>query len=205
MNGIKIGNSIILAIIAVIGIAILLIYSTTGQNNTPQPELVNPPEISALYDQIEETKKQNDQSDNPFIPKNPKWSNAAGPIVIDNDEYVNYRDKILSNYPNSDFSKYIINLENIEMEHLPSKTLSDAEKLKDIDLLKSIELYKKVMSIDRSSDSSKIASYFLGMHYDYEVSLIDSAKYYYEYIVENFPSSSQAQNAAKRLEVLNAQ
>ena len=126
-------------------------------------------------------------------------------MKINNDEYVNYRDRILSNYPNSDFSKYIINLENIEMEHLPSKTLSDAEKLKDIDLLKSIELYKKVMSIDRSSDSSKIASYFLGMHYDYEVSLIDSAKYYYEYIVENFPSSSQAQNAAKRLEVLNAQ
>ena len=126
-------------------------------------------------------------------------------IKIDNDEYVNYRERILSNYPNSDFSKYIINLENIEMEHLPSKTLSDAEKLKDIDLLKSIELYKKVMSIDRSSDSSKIASYFLGMHYDYEVSLIDSAKYYYEFVVENYPSSSQAQNASKRLEVLNAQ
>jgi len=126
-------------------------------------------------------------------------------MKIDNDEYVNYRDKILSNYPNSDFSKYIINLENIEMEHLPSKTLSDAEKLKDIDLLNSIELYKKVMSIDRSSDSSKIASYFLGMHYDYEVSLIDSAKYYYEFVVENYPSSSQAQNASKRLEVLNAQ
>ena len=126
-------------------------------------------------------------------------------MKIDNDEYVNYRDKILSNYPNSDFSKYIINIENIEMEHLPSKTLSDAEKLKDIDLLKSIELYKKVMSIDRSSDSSKIASYFLGMHYDYEVSLIDSAKYYYEFVVENYPSSSQAQNASKRLEVLNAQ
>ena len=126
-------------------------------------------------------------------------------MKIDNDEYVNYRDKILSNYPNSDFSKYIINLENIEMEHLPSKTLSDAEKLKDIDLLKSIELYKKVMSIDRSSDSSKIASYFLGMHYDYEVSLIDSAKYYYEFVVENYPSSLQAQNASKRLEVLNAQ
>ena len=126
-------------------------------------------------------------------------------MKIDNDEYMNYRDRILSNYPNSDFSKYIINLENIEMEHLPSKTLSDAEKLKDIDLLKSIELYKKVMSIDRSSDSSKIASYFLGMHYDYEVSLIDSAKYYYEFVVENYPSSSQAQNASKRLEVLNAQ
>jgi tetratricopeptide (TPR) repeat protein len=126
-------------------------------------------------------------------------------MKINNDEYLNYRDKILSNYPNSDFSKYIIDLENIEMEHLPSKTLSQAENLKDTDPLKSIELYKKVMRIDQSSDSSKIASYFLGMYYDYEVSLTDSAKYYYEYVSENFPSSSQAKIAAKRLEVLNAQ
>lgn len=88
MSEIKIRNSIILAIIAVIGIAILLIYSTTGQNNTPQPELVNPPEINTLYDQIEETKKQNEQSDNPYIPTNPKWDNNAGPIVIDSDEYI---------------------------------------------------------------------------------------------------------------------
>ena len=126
-------------------------------------------------------------------------------IKINNDEYLIYRDKILSNYPNSDFSKYIIDLENIEMEHLPSKTLSQAENLKDSDPLKSIELYKKVMRINQSSDSSKIASYFLGMYYDYEVSLTDSAKYYYEYVAENFPSSSQAKIAAKRLEVLNAQ
>ena len=126
-------------------------------------------------------------------------------MKINNDEYLNYRDKILSNYPNSDFSKYIIDLENIEMEHLPSKTLSQAENLKDTDPLKSIELYKKVMRINQLSDSSKIASYFLGMFYDYEVSLTDSAKYYYEYVAENFPSSSQAKIAAKRLEVLNAQ
>ena len=45
------------------------------------------------------------------------------------------------------------------------------------------------MNIDKSS-SSKIAAYFLGMHFDYEASLIDSAKYYYEFLSENFPSSS---------------
>ena len=126
-------------------------------------------------------------------------------LKINNDEYLNYRDKILSNYPNSDFSKYIIDLENIEMEHLPSKTLSQAENLKDTDPLKSIELYKKVMRINQSSDSSKIASYFLGVYYDYELSISDSAKYYYQYVSENFPSSAQAESANKRLEVLNAQ
>ena len=125
-------------------------------------------------------------------------------MKINNDEYLNYRDQILSNYPNSDFAKYIISSESIDLVHLPSKTLLEAEQLKDKDLNQSIILYKKVMSIDKSSDSSKIASYYLGMYYDYELSLTDSAKYYYQFVSENFPSSSQAETANKRLEVLNA-
>ena len=126
-------------------------------------------------------------------------------LKINNDEYLNYRDKIIANYPNSDFAKYIINFENIEIVHLPSKTLNEAEQLKVIDINQSINLYKKVMSIDKSSNSSKIASYFLGVYYDYELSISDSAKYYYQYVSENFPSSAQAESANKRLEVLNAQ
>ena len=121
------------------------------------------------------------------------------------EEYLTYRDKIISDYPRSDFAKYIINSEGIDIEHLPSKTLSQAEQLKDKDLNESLILYRQVIKIDKSSDSSKIAAYFLGMYFDYEVSLIDSAKYYYEFISENFPSSLQAENAIKRLEVLNAQ
>ena len=126
-------------------------------------------------------------------------------LKINNDEYLNYRDKIIADYPNSDFAKYIINFENIEIVHLPSKTLNEAEQLKVIDINQSINLYKKVMSIDKSSNSSKIASYFLGVYYDYELSISDSAKYYYQYVSENFPSSAQAESANKRLEVLNAQ
>ena len=126
-------------------------------------------------------------------------------IKIGNDEYLNYRDRILINNPNSDFAKYIISSESIDLEHLPSKTLTEAEQLKNKDLNKSLMLYRQVMNIDKSSDSSKIAAYFLGMHFDYEVSLTDSARYYYEFLSENFPSSSQAENAIKRLEVLNAQ
>ena len=126
-------------------------------------------------------------------------------LKINNDEYLNYRDKIIKDYPNSDFAKYIINFENIKIVHLPSKTLNEAEQLKIIDINQSINLYKKVMSIDKSSNSSKIASYFLGVYYDYELSISDSAKYYYQYVSENFPSSAQAESANKRLEVLNAQ
>ena len=126
-------------------------------------------------------------------------------LKINNDEYLYYRDKIITDYPNSDFAKYIINFENIKIVHLPSKTLNEAEQLKIIDINQSINLYKKVMSIDKSSNSSKIASYFLGVYYDYELSISDSAKYYYQYVSENFPSSAQAESANKRLEVLNAQ
>jgi len=126
-------------------------------------------------------------------------------IKIGDNEYLNYRDRILTNYPNSDFAKYIISSESIDLIHLPSKTLTEAEQLRDKDLNQSINLYKKVMSIDKSSDSSKIASYYLGMYYDYELSLTDSAKYYYQFVSENFPSSSQAETAKKRLEVLNAE
>jgi len=126
-------------------------------------------------------------------------------IKIGNDEYLNYRDRILINNPNSDFAKYIISSESIDLEHLPSKTLTEAEQLKNKDLNKSLMLYRQVMNIDKSSDSSKIAAYFLGMHFDYEVSLTDSARYYYEFLSEHFPSSPQAKNAIKRLEVLNAQ
>jgi len=121
------------------------------------------------------------------------------------EEYLTYRNKILSDYPNSDFAKYIINSEDIGIEHLPSKTLSKAEQLKDKDINKSLMLYREVMNIDEFSDSSKIAAYFLGMYFDYEVSLIDSAKHYYEFVSENFPSSSQAENSIKRLEMLNAE
>jgi len=125
-------------------------------------------------------------------------------IKIGNDEYLNYRDQIVTNYPNSDFAKYIINSESIDLVHLPSKILTEAEQLRGTDLNQSINLYKKVVNIDKSSNSSKIASYFLGMYYDYELSLSDSAKYYYQFVSENFPSSSQAESANKRLEVLNA-
>jgi tetratricopeptide (TPR) repeat protein len=126
-------------------------------------------------------------------------------LKIGNNEYLNYRDKIISDYPNSDFAKYIINSEGINMKHLPSETLIKAEQLKGKNFNESLTLYKKVISIDKSSDSSKIAAYFLGMYYDYEVSIIDSAKYFYQFVSENFPSSSQAESANKRLEVFNAE
>ena len=62
-------------------------------------------------------------------------------LKIGSEEYLTYRNKIISDYPNSDFAIYIINSEGIDIEHLPSKTLSQAEQLKNKDLNKSLMLY----------------------------------------------------------------
>ena len=101
-------------------------------------------------------------------------------------------------FPSEKIIKLRLNLIQEELDEFD-------QALKNKDLNKSLMLYREVMNIDKSSDSSKIAAYFLGMHFDYEVSLIDSAKYYYEFLSKNFPDSAQAANAIKRLEVLNAE
>jgi len=77
---------VILLVITVIGISVGLTFSnTTVQNESFLP---NEPEIDTLYNQIEESKRINDESEKPYIPKPPTWDNAAGPVVIDNHEYL---------------------------------------------------------------------------------------------------------------------
>ena len=120
-----------------------------------------------------------------------------------NNESIAYKNRILKEFPNSDFAKYIINNDNLDIDHSPSDLLRKAEDVRKISLTDSIALYKKVLSSDEPTQSSKIAAYFLGMYYDYEAVTIDSAKYYYEFVARQHPTSLQAEKALKRLEVIN--
>jgi outer membrane protein assembly factor BamD (BamD/ComL family) len=120
-----------------------------------------------------------------------------------NNESIVYKNRILKEFPNSDFAKYIINNDNLDIDHSPSDLLRKAEDVRKISLTDSIALYKKVLSSDEPTQSSKIAAYFLGMYYDYEAVTIDSAKYYYEFVARQHPTSLQAEKALKRLEVIN--
>ena len=120
-----------------------------------------------------------------------------------NDESIAYKNRILKEFPNSDFAKYIINNDNLDIDHSPSDLLREAEDVRKISLTDSIALYKKVLSSDEPTQSSKIAAYFLGMYYDYEAVTIDSAKYYYEFVARQHPTSLQAEKALKRLEAIN--
>jgi len=120
-----------------------------------------------------------------------------------NNESITYKNRILEEFPNSDFAKYIINNDNLDIDHSPSDLLREAEDVRKISLTDSIALYKKVLSSDEPTQSSKIAAYFLGMYYDYEAVTIDSAKYYYEFVASQHPTSLQAEKALKRLEAIN--
>jgi len=87
VNGLKIVIPIILVIIAVVAI---LIFSTNQQeiNQEEKSDVKNSPEIEKLLDGIRDTKTQNEQSENPYVPQPPKWNNTSGPFMIDNDEYL---------------------------------------------------------------------------------------------------------------------
>ena len=124
---------------------------------------------------------------------------------IMNDDSELYKNKILEEFPNSDFAKYIINNDNLDINHAPSELLRKAEDLRQKDVIGSIALYKKVLSEDKLTQSSKIAAYYLGMYYDYEIAEIDSAKYYYQFVARQHPNSEQAKKALKRLEAINVQ
>ena len=85
MNGLKVAIPVILVVIAV---AVFLIFSTTKQEiNQEETYLKTGSEIEKLLDAVEDTKIQNEQSEDPYIPQPPKWDNISGPFMIDNNEY----------------------------------------------------------------------------------------------------------------------
>jgi len=116
-----------------------------------------------------------------------------------------YRELILNSYPDSDFAKFIIKDQNLNISHRPSEMLLEAESLWSENSEKSLKVYRNILNTDSSTESSNIAAYFLGYYYDYELSDADSAIVYYQWLVDKHPSSKQGQLAQRRLESLNVQ
>lgn len=116
-----------------------------------------------------------------------------------------YRELILNSYPDSDFAKFIIKDQNLEISHRPSEMLLEAESLWSQNSEKSLEVYRNILNTDSSTESSNIAAYFLGYYYDYELSNVDSAIVYYQWLTDKHPNSKQGKLAERRLESLNVQ
>ena len=73
-----------------VAIAIVVMIFNLTQNETVKeqvPELKNSPEINKFLDKIKAEKIKNDESENPFIPKEREWI-TSGPFKIDRSEYV---------------------------------------------------------------------------------------------------------------------
>ena len=116
-----------------------------------------------------------------------------------------YKERILNVYPDSDFAKFIIDDLSLDATHKPSEMLLKAESLWSINSDESLKIYRSILNIDSSTESSNIAAYFLGYHYDYELSNADSAIAYYKWLVRKHPNSQQGELAQKRLESLDVE
>ena len=79
-------NSLKIVIPIFVAIAIVVIIFNLTQSEEQVPELKNPSEIDGLLDKINEDKIKNDESENPYIPKEREWI-TSGPVKIDYSMY----------------------------------------------------------------------------------------------------------------------
>ncbi len=86
-----------------------------------------------------------------------------------------YKDIILTQYPQSDYAKKIIDNEKLLLEHQPSKLLLKAESLWSTNKKEAIDTYKLILESGSSTALSAVAAYFLAYYYDYKLSDKDSA------------------------------
>lgn len=116
-----------------------------------------------------------------------------------------YKQFLLNRYPNSDYAYAIIFNEEIPLEHRSSKLLLQAEKeLLNNNVESSIKIYNQIIEIDSASSFSAIAALFLGDYYD-DISDFESAKVYYNWLIENHRGSKQADFASNRLKIINVE
>ncbi|MFQ6612478.1 MAG: tetratricopeptide repeat protein [Fidelibacterota bacterium] len=115
------------------------------------------------------------------------------------------RKRLLTLYPNSEYSQALINQanQNLEVENPNSQLLREAEFSLLTDTTKALEKYRQVTVSDTVSDSGLLAAYFLGNYFDYEANQVDSASKYYQRILQYYNDTEQAKLAKKRLNVLS--
>jgi len=110
-----------------------------------------------------------------------------------------YSSIILNDFKNSNYAKFIIENEKLDIEFLPESMLMSAENQLNLDPLIFLESYKNISSIEGISDQIKKANYFLANYYHFNDVKIDSARFYYNKVVTDYPSSKQAEISLERL------
>ena len=120
----------------------------------------------------------------------------------DNSNSLKYQELIIDKYPDSDYAENI-RLNNIDIDYGISgfTLLSNAEDLYSTNSDSAMYEYKKIAN-SSNSETAKRAILFIANEYDNILFNADSAKKYYNQIIERFPDSEQATIAKNRSKYL---
>jgi len=113
------------------------------------------------------------------------------------------RKKLLDLYPNSDYSKFILNKndDNEITSKLKDKFVTAFSNIKS-DQNKSLKLFKDILRDSPKDILSPFAAFNLAFHYD-QITELDSAIKYYNWIITEYPDSEQNSESEKRVKELN--
>ena len=113
------------------------------------------------------------------------------------------RKKLLDLYPNSDYSKFILNKndDNEITSKLKDKFITAISNIES-DQNKSLKLFKDILNNSPEDILSPLAAFNLAFHYD-QTTELDSAIKYYNWIITEYPDSEQNSESEKRVKELN--
>ena len=113
------------------------------------------------------------------------------------------RENLLKLYPDSDYSKFILN--KIDDNEITSKLKDEFNIAKsniNSDKNKSFKLFKSILKKSPKDILSPFAAFNLAYHYD-QIAQLDSALKYYNWIIAEHPNSEQMVESEKRAKELN--
>lgn len=111
--------------------------------------------------------------------------------------------KIHEQFPESDYSSYLMKQSGLLNFEDSKKIFLEAESMIMHDAEIGIELYKNAIKKNPGDKSSLVAAYAIANYYDNETK-IDSALKYYQWLNDNFPLTEQTIEANKRINAINS-
>ena len=122
--------------------------------------------------------------------------------VGDTGNSLKFQQLIINKFPDSEYADNIrLNNKNIDFGISGYTLLSNAEDLYSTNNDSALHEYKKIAN-SSNSESAKRALFFIANEYDNKLFNADSAKKYYNQIIERFPESEQATIAKNRSKYL---
>ena len=113
------------------------------------------------------------------------------------------KEKILSDYPKSEFATGIRTMYGLNQEVDPNHTqLLKAESFMRSNVSEAMNTYREIIQSDSTTEVGLKAAYSLAHYYDVSLVEPDSAIKYYQWMGNHFPTSDSYNNAKVRLQMI---